>query len=125
MTGHQADGHAAGPVSTTITAREGGIMTTEVGAITGEVEVSTSLEDGSPRTRVRYAGAEEWYTPEGLPADRDGAVVASAHEQAVTALSTPAPTAPAVDATDPAPGTAPRRDATDPAAGGFGSALGG
>lgn len=109
--------------STTITAREGGIMTTEVGTITGEVEVATSREGDAIATKVRYAGADEWYTPEGqAPA---GADVAAAHEQAVTALSTPAPTASAEDAHDPAPGTAPRQDATDPAAGGFGAALNG
>lgn len=110
--------------STTITAREGGIMTAEVGAITGEVEVVTSLEGEAVTTRVRYAGAEEWYTPEGLePAAAPD--VEDAHAQAVTALGTPAPVASAEDAHDPAPGTAERRDATDPAAGGFGAALDG
>lgn len=109
--------------STTITAREGGIMTVEVGTITGEVEVATSLEGDIASTKVRYAGADGWYTPEGL--EPSGVDVAAAHEQAVTTLSTPAPTASPEDATDSAPGTASRQDATDPAAGGFGSALGG
>lgn len=109
--------------STRITAREGGISTTEVGTITGEVEVATSVSGDTVTTKVRYVGADEWYTPEGL--EPTGADLAAAHEQAVAALSTPAPTQHAEDANDPAPGTAPRLDATDPAAGGFGSALNG
>lgn len=109
--------------SSTITAREGGIMTTEAGTITGQVEVVSSLEGDASTTKVRYAGADEWYSPEGLATA--GADLAAAHEQAVTALSTPAPTASTEDANDPAPGTAPRQDAADPAAGGFGSALNG
>lgn len=110
--------------STTITAREGGIMTAEVGTITGEVEVSTSLEGDAVATRVRYAGAEEWYTPEGLEPVA-GPDVDAAHEHAVTALGSPAPNPAPEDANDPAPGTAERRNATDPAAGGFGAALDG
>ena len=116
----------AAPRRTTIDAREGGIMTTEVGTITGRVEVETALDGETPMTRVRYEGADEWYTPEGLtPPTAPDADLATVHDAAVAELSTPAPSAARAeeDAADPAPGTAPRQDATDPAAGGFGSAL--
>ncbi|MGI8650531.1 MAG: hypothetical protein ACR2KW_09160 [Rubrobacter sp.] len=46
----------------------GGVMTVKVGAITGEMEISTTPKDGSVEVRVRYLGAEEWYTVEGSPA---------------------------------------------------------
>ncbi|MDT0265263.1 hypothetical protein RM844_03045 [Streptomyces sp. DSM 44915] len=46
----------------------GGVMTSEVGAITGELELHSAIdEDGALRLRVRYAGADEWYTVEGGP----------------------------------------------------------
>lgn len=110
------------PQRSTITAREGGIMTVEVGTITGEVEVMTSAAGEGVTTSVRYTGANEWYTPEGLVPG--GADLATAHVRAVEDLSSPAPVARTEDPTDPAPGTATRQDATDPLAGGFGSALG-
>ncbi|MGK5531225.1 hypothetical protein [Streptomyces sp. URMC 129] len=50
------------------TAPRGGVMTKEVGVITGELELHTSAgADGALHLRVRYAGADEWYTPEGGP----------------------------------------------------------
>lgn len=45
----------------------GGVMTREAGAVTGELELATRVEDGRLSARVRYAGAEEWYTVEGGP----------------------------------------------------------
>jgi hypothetical protein len=39
-----------------------GVLTAEVGVITGELELRTSLADGGALTlAVRYAGAAEWY----------------------------------------------------------------
>ncbi len=47
----------------TFTAAAGGVMTDEVGVITGELElVSTCESDGSVKVRVRYAEALDWYT---------------------------------------------------------------
>ncbi len=44
----------------------GGVMTDEVGVITGELElVSTCDPDGSVKIRVRYVGALDWYTVSG------------------------------------------------------------
>ncbi len=46
----------------------GGVMTVEVGAVTGELELATRVEGGELLARVRYAGAGEWYAVEGSPA---------------------------------------------------------
>jgi hypothetical protein len=51
----------------TITSTTGGIMTEEVGAVTGELEVATRLRSGTIAVAVRYAGADEWYTVDGSP----------------------------------------------------------
>ncbi|GAB3118446.1 hypothetical protein GCM10027160_30620 [Streptomyces calidiresistens] len=54
--------------STVFKAPRGGVMTLEVGVITGELELLTGAEeDGTLVLRIRYAGADEWYTPEGGP----------------------------------------------------------
>ncbi|MGP4112859.1 hypothetical protein ACTWP5_18365 [Streptomyces sp. 4N509B] len=47
----------------------GGVMTAEVGVITGELELHTTADpkDGGLTLRVRYAGAAEWYTAPGGP----------------------------------------------------------
>lgn len=53
---------------TTFTPPRGGVMTKEVGVITGELELHThAAEDGALTMRIRYAGAAEWYTVEGGP----------------------------------------------------------
>ena len=52
-------------LSTVITVAPGGIMTDEVGVITGDVEIESSLDaaESSPRAiaRCRYDQANEWY----------------------------------------------------------------
>ena len=45
----------------------GGILTREVGAITGEVEIRTSWAGTHAVAEVRYVDADEWYTVAGLP----------------------------------------------------------
>ncbi|MGQ0775986.1 MAG: hypothetical protein ACT4NY_16455 [Pseudonocardiales bacterium] len=53
-------------LSSTFTARPGGVWTDEVGVITGELELhSTCTENGSVSIRVRYVGALDWYTVTG------------------------------------------------------------
>jgi hypothetical protein len=48
--------------TTDIVARAGGVMTDEVGAVTGELTLRTELaDDGTVWQRVQYRGAEEWY----------------------------------------------------------------
>lgn len=72
----------------------GGVMTVEAGAITGQLEISTRPRAGSLEVRVRYAGAEEWYTVEGSPADLEitGDLSPSElHERVVEHLGRPGP----------------------------------
>ncbi len=71
----------------------GGVMTDEVGAVTGDLEISTRLLDESALldVRVRYVGAEEWYTVTGSPvAPGDRYPAADLHERVVEYLTTPA-----------------------------------
>jgi hypothetical protein len=70
----------------------GGVMTVEAGAITGELEVATRPEQDTLETRVRYAGAEEWYTVDGSPVALEGDVSPSPsvlHERVVEHLRRP------------------------------------
>jgi hypothetical protein len=40
----------------------GGVMTDEVGVITGELTLRTDVaDDGAARLAIQYLGAEEWY----------------------------------------------------------------
>jgi hypothetical protein len=48
--------------SSLFVAGPGGVMTDEVGVVTGDLELCTELsDDGKLRALVRYEGAEEWY----------------------------------------------------------------
>ena len=76
----------------------GGVMTEEVGAITGELELLTRLSpDGSAvEAMVRYAGAQDLYTVSGSPvraatlSERSDQVEhRAAHERILEALTTP------------------------------------
>ena len=52
-----------------VVAGPGGVMTLEVGVVTGDLTVATGrLPDGRARVRVQYTGAGEWYTLQGSPA---------------------------------------------------------
>ena len=51
--------------SSPFVAGPGGVMTDEVGVVTGDLELRTTLEDGVLRALVRYEGAEEWYAVTG------------------------------------------------------------
>ncbi|GAA4610880.1 hypothetical protein [Saccharopolyspora hordei] len=44
-----------------IAAPPGGVMTDEVGVITGDLELATTCRDGAVEVWIRYAGADEWY----------------------------------------------------------------
>ena len=70
----------------------GGVMTDEVGAVTGDLEISTRLLDDSGLldVRVRYAGAEEWYTVAGSPVASGNRYPATdLHERVVEYLTAP------------------------------------
>lgn len=50
----------------TFTATPDGVMTNEVGVITGDLELHTTcLDDGALTLAIRYVGADEWYTVRG------------------------------------------------------------
>jgi hypothetical protein len=74
----------------------GGVMTEEVGAITGELELLTRLTpDGDGiEAMVRYAGAQDLYTVSGSPvhavsAHPDQVEHRAAHERILETLTTP------------------------------------
>jgi hypothetical protein len=72
----------------------GGVMTVEVGAITGELEVATRPAYGALEARVRYVGAEEWYTVDGGPVALEGNARSSLpelHEGVLEHLLQPGP----------------------------------
>jgi len=53
-------------LSSPVVAPPGGVMTDEVGVITGDLELrSAYAEGGSVTVLVRYAGALDWYTVTG------------------------------------------------------------
>jgi hypothetical protein len=52
-----------------ITAGPGGVMTAEVGVVTGALTLRTELSEGGEVTvRVQYKDADEWYTVQGAKA---------------------------------------------------------
>ncbi|AEI42861.1 hypothetical protein [Paenibacillus mucilaginosus] len=68
-----------------------GVMTVEVGVISGELELRTTCDDeGALTLAITYVGAEEWYTLPGehyrLHDPRDHEVV---HRMLVTVLERP------------------------------------
>ncbi|HEV7647569.1 MAG TPA: hypothetical protein VGP26_05350 [Actinophytocola sp.] len=75
-----------------LVAGQGGVMTEEVGAVTGDLELRTTVDSsGVVTAKVRYAGADEWYRVRGglcrLADARDHAAV---HSLLVGVLNRPA-----------------------------------
>lgn len=70
------------------TARPGGVMTDEVGAITGELTLRTEVEGGTVLHRVQYKDADEWYVVTGsrMP-PAEGQDIDAAHARALAELS--------------------------------------
>jgi hypothetical protein len=87
--------HREGEVRSTITSTTGGVMTKEVGAVTGDLELATSVGAGGAEAAVRYVGADEWYTVEGSPIEVVNSGGSSSpklrdmHERIVGHLTTP------------------------------------
>ncbi|MDQ4004481.1 MAG: hypothetical protein M3259_11710 [Actinomycetota bacterium] len=76
----------------TITSTTGGVMTEEVGAVTGELEVATRLRSRKIEVAVRYAEADEWYAVDGSPIavnNADELSYSELHEHVVRHLTTP------------------------------------
>lgn len=68
-----------------IVAPAGGVMTDEVGAITGDLTLEPQHSaDGTVTLRVQYEGADEWYKVTGATAKvdpKDAKAVAQAEQQ--------------------------------------------
>ncbi len=75
----------------------GGVMTDEVGAITGELELLTRVtpDGGGIEAMVRYAGAQDLYTVSGSPvhavseSSPDQVEHRAAHERILETLTAP------------------------------------
>lgn len=68
----------------------GGVMTDEVGVVTGELTLRTDYADGEVVVRVQYREAEEWYVVTGgRAALADPAALDAVHSIAVGLLHRP------------------------------------
>jgi hypothetical protein len=74
--------------TSTFTAGPGGVMTDEVGVVTGELTLTTTVEpDGTLRQRIQYRDADEWYTVTAAPTHLpDGSSIDAVHSDAVAAM---------------------------------------
>lgn len=70
------------------TAKAGGVMTDEVGAVTGDLTLSTEVDqDGRVVQRVQYREADEWYVVTGSPTRLEaGQDIDAVHAQALRDL---------------------------------------
>lgn len=74
-----------------ITAGPGGVMTDEVGVVTGELTLRTDLDPaGQVTLRVQYREADEWYDVTGARVSlADPGDLAAVHQLAVALLDRP------------------------------------
>lgn len=86
-----AGGAAAAALTTDIMAGPGGVMTDEVGVVTGELTLRSEVDaTGAALVRVQYKDAEEWYVVTGTKTHlRDPADIAAVHAVAVGILNRP------------------------------------
>ncbi|MFE4859864.1 hypothetical protein, partial [Streptomyces sp. NPDC056670] len=85
----QSQAGATGPRRYTgqVTAGPGGAMTDEVGVITGDLTLTTSIEDdGLAHSRIQYTDADEWYTLTGSPQPLSGTGLQALHELTLNAV---------------------------------------
>jgi hypothetical protein len=76
--------------STDITAGPGGVMTNEVGVITGELTLRTDFAAGKVTIHVQYKDADEWYVVTGGKATlADAADLDAVHSIVVGLLNRP------------------------------------
>jgi hypothetical protein len=76
--------------TTDITAGPGGVMTDEVGVITGDLTLHTVAGDGKVTVHVQYKDADEWYVVTGGKAAlKDEADVAAVHDIVAAVLNRP------------------------------------
>jgi hypothetical protein len=77
-------------LSADITAGPGGVMTDEVGVVTGELTLRTEVAGDKVTLRVQYKDAAEWYTVTGGKASvKDPADAKAVHDVAVGLLNRP------------------------------------
>ncbi|MEV0378462.1 hypothetical protein [Nonomuraea sp. NPDC050643] len=69
-----------------VVAGPGGVMTDEVGVITGEVTVRTEVAPGQVTVRIQYLDADEWYEIEGSPMGSAAGPGPRLHEAVVQAV---------------------------------------
>nr|WP_239087771.1 hypothetical protein [Actinoplanes digitatis] len=76
--------------STDITAGQGGVMTDEVGVVTGDLTLRTELAGDQATVSVQYRDADEWYAVTGAKATlKDPADLDAVHAVAVGILNRP------------------------------------
>jgi hypothetical protein len=75
-------------LKSSFTSTTGGVLTVEVGAITGDLELLTRLAEGNIEAEVRYAGASDIYTVNGSPVPTTN-THHKAHEAILQKLTTP------------------------------------
>jgi hypothetical protein len=76
--------------TTDITAGQGGVMTDEVGVVTGDLTLRTELSGDQVKVSVQYQDAEEWYAVTGAKAQlKDPADLDAVHAVAVGILNRP------------------------------------
>lgn len=74
---------------TDFVAKDGGVMTVEVGVITGDLTLETAVdEQGTVSQRVQYKDADEWYGLSDAPAAlADDQTIDDLHAQTLASLS--------------------------------------
>lgn len=77
--------------TTDVTAPPGGVMTDDVGVVTGRLTVRTDVDDGGDVTvHVQYKDADEWYTVRNARAHvRDNDDAEAVHAMVVGLLDRP------------------------------------
>jgi len=78
------------PLTTDITAGQGGVLTDEVGVITGDLTLRSELSGDQVAISVQYKDAEEWYAVTGAKTKvKDPADLEAVHHIVVGILNRP------------------------------------
>lgn len=72
-----------------IVAGPGGVMTDEVGVVTGDLTLQSEIADGAYVLKVQYKDAEEWYTVTGSKTRARKDALNALHALAVALLNRP------------------------------------
>jgi hypothetical protein len=90
MTTPAAAQPAEGELVTDIVPGPGGVMTDEVGVVTGELTLKTAMDGTTARTSVQYRQAAEWYAVTGAAVTlADPTDLRAVHQVAVALLNRP------------------------------------